>query len=73
MRCAAAIAACLLLAGCGTKPAPPVPKLGHALVFARTRTGMLVLVLLPLLVLGLLEMASIWRPEAEDRAGPQAS
>ena len=31
MRCAAAIAACLLLAGCGTKPAPPVPKLGHAL------------------------------------------
>ena len=50
-----------------------LPKLGHALVFARTRTGMLVLVLLPLLVLGLLEMASIWRPEAEDRAGPQAS
>jgi signal peptidase len=49
-----------------------LPRLGHALIFARTRTGLLVLVLLPLLVLGVLEMASIWRPDAKDGAGPQA-
>ena len=38
-----------------------LPKLGRALVFARTRTGLLVLVLVPLVLLGTLEIASIWK------------
>jgi signal peptidase len=47
-----------------------VPKLGRALVFARTRTGLLTLVLVPLLLLGTLEIASIWKDdgESEDEA-----
>jgi len=48
-----------------------VPKLGRALVFGRTRTGLLTLVLLPLLLLGALEIASIWKDdgESDDKAG----
>jgi signal peptidase len=42
-----------------------LPKLGRALVFARTRTGLLVLVLVPLLMLGTLEIASIWKDDEE--------
>lgn len=49
-----------------------LPKLGHALVFARSRTGLLALVLFPLLVLGVLEMASIWRPDARDQGTARA-
>ncbi len=40
-----------------------LPKLGRALVFARTRTGLLTLVLVPLLLLGTLEIASIWKDD----------
>jgi signal peptidase I len=42
-----------------------LPKLGRALVFARTRTGLLMLVLLPILALGTLEIASIWKDDEE--------
>jgi signal peptidase I len=47
-----------------------IPKLGRALVFGRTRTGLLVLVLVPLLLLGTLEIASIWKNDEgnEDEA-----
>jgi signal peptidase I len=40
-----------------------LPKLGRPLVFARTRTGLLTLVLVPLLLLGTLEIASIWKDD----------
>jgi signal peptidase len=40
-----------------------LPRLGKALVFARTRNGLLVLVLVPLLLLGTLEIASIWKDD----------
>ena len=43
-----------------------LPKLGRALVFARTRTGLLVLVLVPVLLLGTLEIASIWKDDEDD-------
>ncbi len=42
-----------------------LPKLGRPLVFARTRTGLLVLVLVPMLLLGTLEIASIWKDDEE--------
>jgi signal peptidase len=42
-----------------------LPKLGFPLVFARTRTGLLVLVLVPMLLLGTLEIASIWKDDEE--------
>ena len=38
-----------------------IPKVGHAILFARTRTGVFVLILLPLLALGAWEIAAIWR------------
>jgi signal peptidase I len=40
-----------------------LPKLGRPLVFARTRAGLLTLVLVPLLLLGTLEIASIWKDD----------
>jgi len=40
-----------------------LPKLGRVLVFAKTPTGLLVLVLVPLLLLGALEIRSIWRDD----------
>jgi signal peptidase len=47
-----------------------LPKLGRVLVFARTRAGLLLLVLVPLLLLGTLEVASIWKDdEDEDQEG----
>ncbi len=42
-----------------------LPKLGRPLVFARTRTGLLLLVLVPMLLLGTLEIASIWKDDEE--------
>jgi signal peptidase len=47
-----------------------IPKLGRALVFGRTRAGLVSLVLIPLLLLGALEIASIWKDdeESEDEA-----
>lgn len=42
-----------------------LPKLGFPLVFARTRTGLLALVLVPMLLLGTLEIASIWKDDEE--------
>ena len=47
-----------------------IPALGRVLAFSHTRYGILVLVLLPLLALGALEIASIWRSDDE---GEQAS
>jgi signal peptidase len=43
-----------------------LPKLGRPLVFARTRTGLLALVLAPLLLLGTLEIASIWKDDENE-------
>jgi signal peptidase I len=40
-----------------------IPQLGRPLVFARTRTGLLLLVGVPLLLLAVLEVYWIWRPE----------
>jgi signal peptidase I len=40
-----------------------IPKVGHAIVFAHTRTGVFALLLLPLLLLGVWEIAAIWRPK----------
>lgn len=42
-----------------------VPKLGRAMSFARTRTGLLVLVLVPLALLAVVEIRAIWRPDEE--------
>jgi signal peptidase I len=47
-----------------------LPKLGFPLVFARTRTGLLVLVLVPMLLLGTLEIASIWKDDEETEDVP---
>jgi signal peptidase I len=47
-----------------------IPKLGRGLVFARTRNGLITIVLVPLLLLGILEIASIWKddePITEER------
>jgi signal peptidase len=53
-----------------------LPKLGRPLVFARTRVGLLTMVLGPLLLLGILEIASIWKDADDDsgveKAGPNA-
>lgn len=47
-----------------------IPAVGRVLAFSHTRQGILMLVLLPLLTLGGLEMASIWRSEDdEEEAG----
>lgn len=43
-----------------------IPAIGRVLAFSHTRPGILVLVLLPLLLLGTLEMMSIWRSDDED-------
>ena len=43
-----------------------IPELGHAIVFARTRAGVFLLMLLPLLALGVWEIAAIWRKEDDD-------
>jgi signal peptidase len=40
-----------------------LPALGHVFAFGQTPTGILVLVLVPLLLLGTLEIASIWRSD----------
>lgn len=43
-----------------------IPAVGRVLAFSHTRQGILMLVLLPLLALGALEIASIWRSDDEE-------
>lgn len=43
-----------------------IPALGRVLAFSHTRQGILMLVLLPLLALGALEVASIWRSDDDE-------
>jgi signal peptidase I len=43
-----------------------IPKVGHAILFARTRTGVFVLLLIPVLLLGIWEIAAIWRQDDGD-------
>jgi signal peptidase I len=43
-----------------------IPAVGRVLAFSHTRQGILMLVLLPLLALGTLEIASIWRSDDEE-------
>jgi signal peptidase len=50
-----------------------LPALGRVFAFGHTRTGILALVLLPLLLLGTLEIASIWRSDDDGEADGQAS
>jgi signal peptidase I len=50
-----------------------LPALGHVFAFGHTRTGILALVLLPLLLLGTLEIASIWRSDDDAEADAGAS
>jgi signal peptidase I len=45
-----------------------IPAVGRVLAFSHTRQGILMLVLLPLLALGALEIASIWRSDDEEEA-----
>jgi signal peptidase I len=45
-----------------------LPRLGKAMVFARTRNGLLVLVLVPVALLGILEIASIWKDDDDGAA-----
>jgi signal peptidase len=42
-----------------------LPRLGRAMTFAKTRTGLLVLVLVPLALLAVLEVYSIWRSDED--------
>ena len=48
-----------------------IPALGRVLAFSHTRQGILALVLLPLLLLGSLELMSIWRSD-DDEDGEKA-
>ena len=48
-----------------------LPALGRALAFAHTRTGIVLLVMLPLLLMGALEIASIWRSDDDEEASGQ--
>ena len=50
-----------------------LPKLGRALIFARSRTGLLVLVLVPVLLLAVFEITSIWRPETDHEDDPKGA
>jgi signal peptidase len=43
-----------------------VPKLGHVVGFARTKSGVFIGMLLPLLLLGIWEIAAIWSREGPD-------
>jgi signal peptidase I len=43
-----------------------IPAVGRVLAFSHTRQGILMLVLLPLLTLGGLEIASIWRSDDDE-------
>jgi signal peptidase I len=45
-----------------------VPEIGHVARFAHGPTGVLLLVLLPLALLGFLEVRRIWRPAEDDGA-----
>jgi signal peptidase I len=49
-----------------------VPEVGRLALFTRTRTGLLALVLLPLLVLAIHDIVRIWRPQEEQRGGASA-
>lgn len=48
-----------------------VPWVGHIAVFARSRTGWIILVGIPLLLIAIEEVARIWRPKGRpDEGGP---
>ena len=46
-----------------------IPALGRGLAFAHTRKGMVLLVMIPLLLMGILEIASIWRSDDDEASG----
>jgi signal peptidase len=46
-----------------------LPALGRGLAFAHTRQGMVLLVMIPLLLMGILEIASIWRSDDDEASG----
>jgi signal peptidase len=50
-----------------------LPALGRALAFAHTRKGMVLLVMIPLLLMGILEIASIWRSDDDDEASGEGT
>jgi signal peptidase I len=51
-----------------------LPALGRGLAFAHTRNGILLFVLIPLALMGVLELTSIWRSHDEEEAsGEDAS
>jgi signal peptidase I len=50
-----------------------VPMLGHGLAFAGSQAGIVLLVLLPLLVLGVLEVGAIWRRPEKEPVGEAAA
>jgi signal peptidase I len=50
-----------------------VPMLGHAFAFIGSQAGIVLLVLLPLLVLGVLEVAAIWRRPEKEPVGEAAA
>jgi signal peptidase I len=50
-----------------------LPALGRALAFAHTRKGIVLLVMIPLVLLGTLEIASIWRTDDDEASGEGTS
>ena len=48
-----------------------LPALGRGLAFAHTRNGVLLLVLIPLALMGVLELSSIWRSRDDEEASAE--
>jgi signal peptidase len=46
-----------------------LPALGRGLAFAHTRKGIVLLVMIPLALMGILEIASIWRNDDDEASG----
>jgi signal peptidase I len=46
-----------------------LPALGRGLAFAHTRKGIVLLVMIPLALMGILEIASIWRDDDDEASG----
>ena len=46
-----------------------LPALGRGLAFAHTRQGIVLLVMIPLALMGILEIASIWRDDDDEASG----
>jgi signal peptidase len=50
-----------------------LPALGRGLAFAHTRNGILLLVLIPLALMGVLELSSIWRSDDDQASAEDTS